>query len=382
MHLFFTKMLLKEKSILEINSKKFNQNIENIFKISNNNIYLVIKSNAYGHGIYEISQLADRNKYIDLICTESLSEAIRIKEIGIKKNILILSFIDGDIDDYKYGIDNNIIFKISNIHEARNINYIATKFKKIAKCHIKIDTGLSRLGFNIDDKNILEVFNLKNIIIDGIFTHLADSQNNFENFSNTQINKFNNFINFLNKNSIKINIKHIYSSSSIGFSFIKNNIIRAGGLAYGLFKSDYHKNFLEKQYKELEFKQILTWKTYIIEIKELNENTFVGYNLTFKTKKITKIAIIPIGYYDGYPRSLSNNIYCIIKNKKANIIGIISMNLTIIDITNIEDIKLYEEVILTSDHQDIYGHIIANKCNLITNEFISKIDKSIKRIII
>jgi alanine racemase len=373
-------MFLKEKSIIEIDSNKFNKNIDSLFKISKQKIYLVIKSNAYGHGIREIAKLADQNIYISTLCTESLKEAIKLKKIGIKKDILILAFIDGDINDIKYALNSNIIFKISNIKEAEYINKIATILKVKAQAHIKIDTGMSRLGFN-NINEIQSILNLKNIKLKGMFTHLADSQKiKDETFSYIQINLFEEIIKNIEKRK-RIEYKHIYSSSSIGFLFKNNSIIRAGGLAYGLFKNDNHKHIIEGIYQD-HFKQILTWKTYIIEIKSIEKGTFIGYNLTFKTDQRITIGIIPIGYYDGYPRELSNKGYVIINNQKAPIIGIISMNLTIINITNIKNVKLYSEVILTTDNNDISAHKIAKNANLITNEFITKIDKSITRQIV
>lgn len=362
-------------SWIELSKENFFHNI-NILKkhIGNKTLSLVVKANAYGHGLLQVAQMAEENSTIECLCTFKTSEALFLRQNNIKKPILNLGVIDSIYEDI---IKNNIELTIFDNFTALQINNIAEKLNLKINIHLKIDTGLSRLGFLYNDLNsIKKICRLKNLETKGIFSHFSEADAPEEEFSKIQIQRLLNLINELEKENIKIKYKHIESSSAaIRFTnLIDFNFVRIGGAAYGLKKEFIKENF------PINTKPIFSWKSKILSIKNIPKDSYVSYSRTYQVKEDTKIGIIPVGYSDGYDRKLSNNSYVVIKDKKAEILGRVCMNMIIVNLNNI-DCKIEDEVIIMDNNSELSADLIASKLNTINYELLTRINSDIIRVI-
>jgi len=352
-------------NIMEINIKIFKNNIKEIQKLVGDNVTImpIIKANAYG--TYINTEL-DIIKDFKIVGVANVSEGIDLRKIGFKNDIFVLNqpFIS-EIDKI---IDNNLIVGVSS---NSFIEALKEKNKKI-KIHIEIGTGMGRTGINPNralefTQKILEN---KNIIIDGIYTHLSSADVDYE-YTNSQLQSFDYAINEIKK---LVNVRYIHSSASNGIINFPNshyNLVRPGIIIYG-----YPSSF--DTYEKINIKPICTLKSRIIFLKHVPKNTSIGYGRSFITNKDMVIATIPLGYADGIKRSLSNNGYVLINGKKANIIGNICMDSFMVDVTDIDDVKTNDTVYIW-DNKEITVEDISHKINTINYEIISTISARVPR---
>jgi alanine racemase len=370
-------------SWIEIDAKAFEHNIKSYKLIAPHAQFApVIKSNAYGHGIELIAQLCQNLAEVDTICVVSLSEAVYLRTQKISKPILVLSILDQDLEQA-------IIFDISVVifsyNTARKLSELAQKYNKQASVHIKIDTGLSRLGIVVDQALpvIQNISKLPFINLQGIFSHFADSEGADQSFAQYQLSRFNALINKLKLCNIHIPLQHITCSAAITAQ--KNyhgTMVRAGIGIYGLWPSHENKQLTHMCYPDFNLRSVLTWKTKIIQIKDIPSGSYVGYSRTFQVHQTARIAILPIGYYDGYDRQLSNRGSVLINNKLAPVIGRIAMNMTMVDITNIPDVHEDTIVTLLGDQMGITAEDIARSCDTINYEIVARINPLLPRILV
>jgi len=363
---------------VEINKKAIEYNIKQFRKLVGKNVLLmpVIKSNAYGHGFLEIAKILNQEKEIDRICVVNLDEAINLIDKKLtKKPIQILSFFEWNETKIIKAIKNKVIFPIYSLKYAKELNKLGDKLNIRVKIAIKIDTGTSRIGFlpNRVIKNIKEINKLKHLNITDIYSHFASSEEN-----NAQTKKqhsiFNKILKELEKEKINIPFKHITcSAASIIHPNTHFNAIRFGISLYGLHPAKSTEN-------KINLKPALSWYTKVIQIKQIPKGTKVSYGGTFIAKKDMKIAILPVGYFDGYDRSLGNKAYVEIKGHKCAVLGRICMNLTIINVNKIKNIKAGDKVELIG--QNVTADDLGRWANTINYEIVTRINSTIPRIII
>lgn len=368
---------------LEISKNAIDSNIANYKKIIGDKILApVIKSNAYGHGMIEVAKICEQNKDISWVCVANSSDAIILRQNGFTKNILVLSFIDHHKEQL---IAQNISLIAYNLEEIAKLNIIAKNIGKKAFIHIKIDTGLSRLGVQPNEalSFVKQVQNFDFIEIQGIWTHFSEQASENREYTNLQATRFNNAIKELKKENISIPL--IHSSSSAGILTVKleyDNFYRPGVSFYGYWPSEYTKNFAHQNYPNFKLTPCMTWKTQISCIKNIPAGSFVGYNRTFQASRDTKIAIIPVGYYDGYDRRFSNIGSIIINNQTCKITGLICMNVIMIDVTDVKDIKVGDIAILIGNTPKININHMAELVDMNSRDITSKINLEIPRIIV
>lgn len=357
-------MNLYRKTCALINLDYLNQNINNILKKYNNYKYYfgIVKANAYNHGDITISKELIKNG-INYLGVSSLDEALNIRKKLKKVDILVMSPID--YKQIKIASINNITITINSIEYLRKI--INTKYK--IKIHIKIDTGMNRLGIKDNNEfiNVIELINSnKNIILEGLYTHMANADSYDSTFYKKQINKFNDITKNINLNIFKI--IHIGNSASLlNHKKIKfANGIRLGLIMYGLKPFNTNK---------IDLKPILSLHSKIIQIKEINKGEYVGYNLNYIAKKKEKIAIISIGYADGIIRKNTNR-FVEINNKRYKIIGNICMDILMVKVD--DKVKLYDDVIIIGN--SINCDYVAKHLNTINYEVICSISDRVHKI--
>ncbi len=364
---------------LEISKEAINYNIRQFRKLIGKNISLmpVIKSNAYGHGFLEVAQICNSNLEVNRICVVNLDEAIDLINHKITKPIFILSFYNFNQDKLKLAIKNEVIFSVYELEQAKSLNKITSRLRKDVKIHLEIDTGASRTGI-LPEQTLLFIKQLKNyprLILEGVWSHFASSEED-PKYTHYQLKRFEQVIHILNKAGIKIPLKHMAcSASTVLYPESRFNAIRLGLSLYGLYDAFQIKN-------RIALKPALSWYTTIIQVKEVPPKTKIGYGGTYTTKKRTKLAIIPVGYWDGYDRKLSNKGEVIIHDQKCPIRGRICMNLSMVDITKIKGVKVGDKAILIGKDKktQITAENVAHQIGTINDEVVTRINPLLPRI--
>lgn len=372
-------------SWLEISKSAFEQNVNHYKRIIGEHSILapVIKSNAYGHGMLEIALLCQNNQDVDWLCVATLEEALLLTRHGISKPILLLSTINADPAQ---AINKNIRFTIYDWQTALQLHAIAKAHNTQFKVHIKIDTGLGRLGLQLHTIGpfLDALLDLPGIRIEGIFSHCAESQKEDTSFTLNQIKQFNEIVTLCEIKRVPLLYKHIANSAATTAYTLDNcNFFRVGAGIYGLWPSYHNKMVTQQRHGPFSLSPVLTWKARIIHIKEKNAQEFIGYDRTAHATHPMRIAVIPIGYYDGYDRRFSNQGYVMIDNHYAPIIGRISMNLTTIDITHLPYVLLGHVVTILANKPHITCYNLAERMHTEnTRETLTRISHHLPRIVI
>jgi alanine racemase len=368
-------------SWVEISKQAIIHNVNQYKQIVGDAVCLapVIKSNAYGHGIELVAKILQEHDAVDYLCVVALSEALQLRAIGITKPILVLSIIDADIAQ---AVMQNITIVCYDQQLIQELNSAAIQLQKKARVHIKIDTGLSRAGLLHGHAVtiITQWVTLPGITIEGIFSHFANAENADPRFTQEQIKRFNKIIHELEQHNIRIPFKHISCSAAITGHFNSHfNFARLGIGTYGLWPSSANKQITEKLYPWFSLKPALTWKTRIIQLKKIPASSFVGYDLTYQTKRETVIALLPVGYWDGYDRGFSNNGFVLVNETLAPIIGRIAMNLMMIDVTDITNCAVGTVITLLGNHSGITVDDLAASIGTINYEIVTRINPLLQR---
>ena len=386
---------MNHHSIVEISKSALLHNIASYKAILNPQALLapVIKSNAYGHGILEVGAILDTSPDVGYLCVVSVSEALQLRAHGITKPILVLSIIDGNVS---HAIEQNIDLVAYDLTFVKELNAIAQRLyqssnKAIPDCglkplkariHIKIDTGLSRLGIHHHEAEtfVQTCAKLPGIEIVGIFSHFAASERSDLSFSHLQMERFFTVTHQLEKSGIHIPFKHFASSAAIT-SLPESHLTfaRLGISTYGLWSSVESKVRMETLHPHFFLRPVMHWKTRVIARKSIPAGSYVGYDCTYQTPVATETALLPIGYYDGYDRRLSNQSFVKIKDQLFPVRGRIAMNLCIVDVTTCPDITVGDEVTLLGTEHLITAEMLAEQCRTINYEFVARINPLIIR---
>jgi alanine racemase len=366
---------------IELDSSAFDHNIAQYKKVIQDRfLAVVVKANAYGHGMIEVSQLAQKNPSIHMLCVAALSEALILRSNGITKPILVLSTIDDDIDQIAH---NNMHIAVFNKSMVDQLNSMGRKNGTLIPVHLKIDTGLSRLGVTPEHAQELldHIATLSNISLVGIYSHFAESSNSDQSYTLTQVERFKKLL-----AKIKPKVPYIHLANSAGTSSLDLpfcTMFRVGCGIYGAWPSPANKKITQERYPDFTLKPILTWKTRINCINTIAAGSPIGYDRTFIATRDTTIATLPIGYYDGYDFRLFNQGSVFVNGSYAPIIGRISMNVMTIDITDIANAKEGDTVTLIGPQPPIDAYslgMLAGNPNV--REILTKINAVIPRKII
>ncbi|MFQ6083866.1 MAG: alanine racemase, partial [Candidatus Aminicenantia bacterium] len=335
---------------VEIDSSALKYNIQQFRNLigSTKKMAVIVKANAYGHGILEISKLASQYD-TDWLGVNSLEEALLLRKNGINLPIILLGYVP--LSELQEAVENNLRLTVYNQETIDKLDEITSKIKRKAYLHVKLETGTHRQG--IKGKDLLpfieRIKRYPYLIIEGISTHFANIEDTTDHsYAQSQLEKFNYYLNLLIKNKIEIPIKHTAcSAATILFPKTHFDLVRVGIGIYGLWPSnETYLSCIQNQREPVNLKPVLTWKTKIVQIKEVPEGAYIGYGCTYKTTRPTRLAVLPMGYYDGYDRHLSNSSYVLVKGKRAPLRGRVAMNIITVDITDIPGVKLEDEVVL------------------------------------
>ncbi len=344
----------------------------------------VIKSNAYGHGLPEVASLLAGSKQVDWLGLNSLDEAVALRKLGIRKPLLLLGYVP--LGRLAEAARNDIRLTVYNRETVQALAKIKTK-KKIL-LHIKLETGTNRQGIGLD-----EAINLAGLVkehphlfLEGYSTHFANIEDTTDrSYPDGQKENYRNMIARLEKLGHSAPVNHVAcTAAALIFPDTHKNLARIGIGLYGLWPSRETMLAVRDRDPGFSLAPVLAWKTRVAQIKTVPSGSFIGYGCTYRTTRKTRLAVLPVGYYDGYDRRLSNTAHVLIKGKRAPIRGRVCMNLCLADITDIPGVKLEDEAVLLGrqDKEHISAEQLASWIGTINYEVVTRINPLLPRVIV
>ncbi len=343
------------RSYALINLKAISHNLNELKKCLNNGVktMAVVKADAYGHGSAEVSKHIEND--VDYFAVAAVEEAVVLRKNGVVKPILVLSYTGES--EYKTLVENDITATLYNFEEAEKLSSLAQSLFKKAKVHIAVDTGMGRIGVtpDIEGADIVKKISLLNgIELEGLFSHfaMADYADKTDTVKQTEL--FDYFISLLEERKIKIPLKHICNSAGAMETEKQYDMCRIGIALYGLYPSEEIKRDKVKLIPAMEV------ISRVIHVKKVEKGFKIGYGYIYEAPSQRTIATVCIGYADGYRRCLTGKSYVLIKGKKAKVVGKICMDQIMVDVTDIEDVKVGEKVVIMgkSENEEITAEIL------------------------
>lgn len=359
-----------------INLDSIKQNILNLRqKAEGAQFYAVVKANGYGLGSVKISKYVE--DIVDGYCVSNLEEALALRNAGIKKEILILGFIQEE--DILIAAKNVLTISLYDSDFSSFIDDVLEDNGYTIKAHVKIDTGHGRIGYQINEENvnkIVDLFKLKSINIEGIFSHLSTADELDVEYTKKQKEKFDWMVQRVESHGLNFKKKHLSNDAGLIKHGLYYDIVRSGIGMYGFYPSD-----LLKEEREVELIPSFTWLSRVSFVKDIEAGQAISYGRTFISDKPMKIATVSVGYADGYKRCLSNKAYVLINGQKANVIGNITMDQMMVDVTDIDNVNMKDDVVLIGRSEDEYISIeqLATWAQTISYEIMTSISERVHR---
>ncbi len=368
-------MIIKSGAWVEINLNNIGYNLNEIKKRLDENMKVccVVKANAYGCGAVEVAKYLQNNK-VDFFAVARIEEALELKNNNIKLPILCLGYTD--ISMIKEAIQKDIAITLYDVKYAKAVNEIAKELNKKTRVHIKLDTGMSRLGFLAEDaiEPIKEINKLDNIYIEGIYTHFAKADEKDKTTTKIQLSRYKKVIDSLENLNINIPIKHVANSAAI--LDLENdlfNMVRQGIILYGYYPSDEVK-------KDISLRPCLKLKSAVTNVKILDENVGISYGHVYKTSEKCKIVTVSIGYADGFNRN-QHNPKVSIKGRVLDVVGRICMDQCMVKAPLDMDIEIGDEVIvMDNDIKELSAEECAKRNETINYEVLCMINRRVTRV--
>ena len=344
----------------------------------NARLIAVVKADGYGHGAVPVAEMFEPCPYVWGYAVACLEEAVELREHGIKKPILVLGCVFPD--QYREMIHYDVRPAVYMEEMARLISEEAVRQGKQAFIHIKIDTGMGRIGFPVNEESadaVERISRLPNIDVEGMFTHFARADERDKTYTKMQHERFMWMKGKTEDRGVRIRYFDCDNSAGIiDFPDMKHDLARAGISMYGMYPSD------EVDAGAVDLKPALTLESHVSFVKDVEPGTAISYGGTFVADRPMRVATVPVGYGDGYPRSLSNKGYVLIRGRKARILGRVCMDQFMVDVTEIPDAKFMDRVVLVG--KDGGGEItvddLARLSGRFNYEFVCCLGKRIPRV--
>lgn len=371
-------------SCIEIHQGQLKQNIE-IFRnliAPGTALMVVVKANAYGHGLETVARLiAERADWLGVNCVD---EALAITRLGVKKPIAILGHTN--LDQVDHVVRNGYRQVLYRIDVANALSDSAKKLGAIARVHLKIETGTNRQGIALSDLEgfISTVQKLPGLDIEGAYTHFANIEDTLDpSFAQWQLQRFQQALSTLKRAGIQPS--QIHASATAGallYPDMDFTMVRVGIGAYGIWPSRETQLAARERGRQVAIAPVLTWKTKVAQIKKIESGDYVGYGLTYQARRPMQVAVLPVGYYDGYDRKLSNSGRVLLRGQPVPVIGRVAMNMTMLDATDV-GAQFDDEVVLLGRQGSVEIRVeeIAEKIGTIPYEVLSRINPTIPRIL-
>ena len=361
----------------EISLEAIGHNIREVKKRLPEGVKLlgVVKANAYGHGAVPVASYLENQ--VDYFATATIEEAVELRENGISAPILILGYVSpsqyGDLVEY------DITQTIDSYAQALALEKEAARQNRKAKAHLAVDTGMTRIGFQVteyDADEAAKIADLPHIELEGMFTHFSCADQEDKTYCSMQMEKYDKMTALLAERGVTIPLRHICNSAGImEFDDHRFEMVRSGIITYGIYPSE------EVKKERLDLIPALSWKSHVIHVKEVGPGIGVSYGATYVTEKpMTRIATVSAGYADGYPRALSNQGCVLIHGKKAPIIGRICMDQMMVDVTDVPEVREDDEAILWGGTVSDTAETIARKTDTIPYEVLCGVSRRVPRV--
>jgi alanine racemase len=387
---------MNQRAWVEVDLRQLRENLRNLAELTKPaRVCAVVKSEAYGHGMVPVA-MALQEEDIWGVAVVTPAEGVKLREVGFKKPILVVgaSFPE----EMAQAVQHEITLAIYDVEQAREVSRAAQACGKSATVHLKVDSGLSRLAVTTDE--ILDYFKtieaLPGLDIEGVYSHLADAEGLDQTYTLRQYRNFKTCLEALKDHGFQPRLRHIgASAAAMLLEHSRLDLVRVGISLYGYWPSPETKilhygasnnlnkrlqdEFLDRETPFIKplFRPVLCYKCAVIQTKWLPEQVKVGYGCTYETQRKTQIAVLPVGYAEGYDRHLSNCGEVLIRGRRARVLGRICMNLTVVDITDIPEVSRGDEVVLWGGELPVEE--VANKIGTINYEVVTRIPVTIPR---
>lgn len=364
---------------VEINKEKAIHNFMEVRRAVgvNRKICAVVKADSYGMGSIELSKMYLESG-VDMFAVAVIGEALELRQVIKEKDILVLGYTNEEY--YDDAINNNITLTIYNYEHAAELNNVAKKLNKIANVHIKVETGMNRLGFLSTEENadiVAKISKMEYVKIQGAYSHFARADEKDKTVAHKQAKRYTDFIDMLSKRNVLIPIKHIANSAAIiDLPEYYFDMVRPGIILSGYYPSN------EVNMNEYIFNPCVTLKARVANVKTIEAGEGIGYGHLYNTKEAIVVGTIPLGYADGYSRLFSNNGYIMVKGVKCPILGKVCMDQFMVDLSNVEEPKIGDEAIVYGDGTDdaMTFDDAANVRKTISYEVLTNLSRRLPRI--
>jgi len=373
---------------VEVSRKALTRNVSQFRRRvgSGRKLLAVVKANAYGHGILEVSRIAI-GAGADWLGVNSLEEGIELRRAGVRAPILVLGYVPlGRLGD---AVASGLRLTVYNKASVDGLAAACRRLKKKARVHVKVETGTNRQGVVEGELPAFarSIQRRPGLVLEGLSSHFANIEDTTDHsFPQRQLAAFERSVRGLEKAGIEVPIKHMScTAATILFPETYFDMVRVGIGLYGLWpsKETYLSCALDKR-ESLTLEPVLTWKARIAQVKRIAKGGAVGYGCTFRATRRTTLAVIPVGYYDGYDRGLSNTAYVLVRGQRAPLRGRVAMNFSTADVTDIPGVGIEDEVVLlgAGGRERITAEQLAALAGTISYEIVARINPLVPRIVV
>ena len=346
----------------------------------------VVKSNAYGHGLVEIAGLA-RESGADWLCVNNADEAKRLREAGHAGRILIMGYVP--LDTLEQVVHHGLDLVVYNREALEPLERIATRQGVRVSLHLKIETGTQRQGIPESEVEPFarRVAGSAGLTLAGISTHFANIEDTTDHsYAQQQILAFERVAERLEAEGLEVPLRHAAcSAAALLFTRTHLDLGRIGISLYGLWPSkETYVACLQRGQPTLDLRPVMTWKTRVAQVKSVPEGSYIGYGCTYRTTRDSRIAVLPVGYFEGYDRGMSGVAHVLVRGKRAPLRGRVCMNMCMVDVTDVPGVTVEDEVVLLGRQGDevISAEQLAQWCGTISYEVVSRIHPSLPRIVV
>ena len=365
------------KSWIEVDGHALTQNIAHVDRYVGKGtaLMLVVKANAYGHGLKEVAQILVFHKDAHMLGVDSLDEALALRAYGSKSPIMILGYIPSSrfYEAIRAGFHISL-YDTDTVHRA--VSFTKKHPRQQTYFHLKVETGTNRLGIQLHELERIKTMPP----LYGLYTHFAEAENMKSDFSHTQRIMLERIYAFLKERGVPVRVVHMGATAAL--MHLPESRSSVARLGIGLYR-EWPSKEIERAYRRrLSIQPVLSWKTKLAQVKRIEKGESVGYDRTYRAKRTTEVGVLPVGYYDGYPRALSGKGHVLVRGKKCPIIGRICMNMMMADVTGV-GAKSHDEVVLIGSQKKAHISVedIAQEAGTINYEVISRISPLLPRII-
>lgn len=373
--------ILNFRTWIHISKSAINHNFRTFRRLIGKNVLLlgVIKSNAYGHGLVSMARLYEENN-VDWLGVDSISEGNKLRHEKIKKPILVLGYTQPE--NFVIASKKNISITISSFESLTAL----TKFRKKIKIHIKIDTGMHRQGFLIDQVSeaVSQLKKIPHVTVEGLFTHFASAKDPRDpSDTQKQIELFEKAIDIFKANGFNPLCHAAATGGTINFPQSHFDMVRVGIGLFGLWPSPETKESKIKS-KDFILKPVLSWESIVSEVKWVEKNEQVGYDYTEKLTIKSRLAVVPVGYWHGFWRAFSSKAFVIIRGTRCRVVGRVSMDMIVVDVTRLKNVAVGDTVVLLGKQkkEEISAEELSVFANTSPYEIVTRLNPLIKKIVI